>query len=107
MLSCEKTINNCYDSLVFAKTEVEKAKLENQIELTKIHMKDLIEEKKGLEKKAIHIRQVNEFIELEKKLTSLERGIKKENDILQKNKKSFESIKIALVKALISRKTLA
>ena len=106
LIDYERTLESCYDSLMLAKDESEKQELEREISLLKKHMQELREEKKTLLHKSIKRITINKFIELEKNVASMMRGLDKESRMLDQNKDSFKSIKSSLVKALISKKRL-
>ncbi|WP_455756276.1 hypothetical protein [Sulfurimonas sp.] len=106
LLDFERSIDNCYDSLKFAKNENEKKEIEKEIDLTKKHMQEMRKQKKELLNKSVKRSDINKFLELEKNVASISRRLEKEKKIFNQNKDSFESIKHALVKALISKKQL-
>ena len=106
LIGYERSMDNHYDSLTLAKDENTKKELEKDINLIKKLMQEMREEKKELLNKAVKRKDINKFIELEKNIASMIRGLEKENRILTQNKDSFESIKNSLIKALISKKRL-
>ena len=102
----ERTIDSCNDSLKLSKNENEKKELNKQIENTKKQMQETREEKQKLLNKSVNRKDINKFIELKKDASSLMRVLEKDNKMLNQNQDSFDSIKGALVKALISKKQL-
>jgi len=106
LIDYERNLDSFYDSLKFAKNDNEKKELEKEIELTKTLMQEMREEKKELLDKSVKRSNINKFMALEKNVASLNRALKKETRILNQNEDSFDSIKSALIKALISKKQL-
>lgn len=102
----EHILEKYYDSLQLSKSEEQKETLKMEISLIKAQMQELREEKKVLANKSIKRIQINKFIALEQDVDTLNRTFEKDKKILEQNRVSFESIKGALTKALISKKHL-
>lgn len=106
LIDYDRSIDACYDSLKFANDENDKKELEDQITLTKEHMQEKRAEKKELLNNSISRNDINKFLQLENNVATLIRGLDKEQMILDHNQNSFDSIKNAVFRALISKKQL-
>lgn len=102
----ETKLERVYDSIQIAKSEKEKNRLVDEVDRIKKQMKEFRDEKNTLKKKLFQRNILNNFMNLEKEVTSLNRELEKEKKILEQNKNSYISIKNALVKALVSKKKL-
>lgn len=104
LLENDRKLEKEQDSLRFIKDENEKNEIKETISAIKRQNKILKDEKKLLQNRFIKRIEVNKFIALDKELNMIERALHKEEKILEQNKDSFESMRKALTKALISKK---
>lgn len=106
LIKHENMLDKYYDSMQLATSEKQKERLRVEINLMKNYMQELREEKKVLLNKSIKRVEINKFIALENSVDTMNRAFEKDKKILDQNRASFESIKNALTKALISKKHL-
>lgn len=107
LLYHQEKLDRVYDSLKLTKSPESKQELQDAIRVIKKQIQGLQKEKSALLQKVVTRFDLNNFIQLDKEVNSLQRTLAKEKKILEQNRDSFLSIKNALVKALISKKRLA
>jgi len=104
VVTCEYKLDVCYDSLKLSKDDDEKNKLKKEISSIKKDLQNLKVEKGELSNKSISRSDINKAIAIEKEIDQMRKLLKREERVLAQNDTSFQSIKMALVKALISKK---
>lgn len=101
-----KKIDILHESLEILKSDSDVVNINNELEEYKEQRLELREEKKLLIKKRINQSIIFRYDELLRELENIKRKTKAQYLILEQNEKSFQSIKSALTKALLSKKQL-
>lgn len=97
-------IDILYDSLEILKSDNDRLSINRELEEFKNERLQLREEKASLLKRKINQSVIIHYEELLRKLENIHRNTKAEYKILEQNEKSYQSIKSALTKALLSKK---
>lgn len=99
-------INILHESLEILKSDDDRLSINQELEELQEERLELREEKKVLLKKRINQSVIFHYEDLLRQLENIHRETKAEYKILEQNEKSFQSIKSALTKALLSKKQL-
>lgn len=94
------------DSIDSSKDKSRKQMFKQDAKDIREHLDELNKEKDFLINKKIQSNKLNQYVMLQREVDSLDRNYKRESQILEQNEKAYQSIKNALVKALISKKEL-
>jgi hypothetical protein len=97
-------LNVLNDKFDISKNETEKASLKVEIQQKQKSLQKLKKAKDTTLGQLIKRNKINQYLLLKKELDKLQREIKREEKVLQINEESYNSIKSALAKALISKK---
>ncbi len=100
-----RSINILSDKLDITKNEEKKKILKEEILKEQEKRKQLKEKKEETVQKVVKQNGLTEYIALQKELDTLNRKLQREKKILKQNEEAYTSIKNALVKALISKKS--
>ena len=101
-----KRMNKVQDSLAISKNENNNIVLKKELEKFKNERVKLIEQKTKIQNKRVNQKNITQYQDFRKNIVSLLRGTTAKYKILKQNDAAFQSIKSALVKALISKKRL-
>ena len=99
-----KKLNRYTDSLDYSKSEEEKTTLKLKIKEIKEILVEIREDRQNLAKKMVKQNIIRQYSELQKRLDSLTRQLKREKRLITQNRDAYISMRDSLVKALISKK---
>jgi len=100
-----RSINTLNDRLDFTKNEDKKRLLQADIAKEKEKLQELKRRKQEVLHKVVKQNGLSEYIALQKELDTISRKLQRERKMLKQNEEAYNSIKNALVKALISKKS--
>jgi hypothetical protein len=100
-----RSINILSDKYDISKNNEQKALIKEKILKEQERLKELKEKKQAILQKVVKQNGLSEYISLQKELDTLNRKLQREKKILKQNEEAYNSIKSALVKALISKKS--
>jgi len=101
----KRLVNVLSDRIDVTKDKMKKKLLQNELSVEKNKLKELQQKKEATFKKAIKQSVISQYITLQKELDTVSRKLQRERKILKQNEESYTSIKNALAKALISKKS--
>ena len=101
----QKKLNRVYDSYELEQDDEKLFRMKSEIDRLKRTIEILRDKKTKLTSKALKKDILKNYMELEKEFEKMQRELKREQKILAQNKDAYVSIKAALTKVLISKKT--
>ncbi|MDY0120339.1 MAG: hypothetical protein RBR54_00205 [Sulfurimonas sp.] len=101
----QKKLNRIYDAYELEQDEEKLMKMKSEIDRFKRTIEILRDKKIKLTSKALKKDILKSYMELEKEFEKMQRELKREQKILSQNKDAYISIKAALTKVLVSKKT--
>ena len=100
-----RKVNRLQDRLEITHKEDRQKILQIDIRKEQEHLRNLRKEKENVIKNIVKKSGLAEYTTLQKELDTITRKLKREKKILKQNEEAYNSIKTALVKALISKKS--
>jgi len=100
-----RVINILSDKIDFTKDQEKKKFLRDDLKQEQKKLKELERKKEDTQKRVIKQSVLSEYITLQKELDTITRKLQREKKMLKQNEEAYNSIKNALVKALISKKS--
>ncbi|WP_152184834.1 hypothetical protein [Sulfurimonas indica] len=100
-----RSINILNDKLDITKDDEKKKVVREEILKEQEKLKQIKEKKEEILQKVVKQKGLSEYVALQKELDTLSRKLQREKKILKQNEEAYNSIKSALVKALISKKS--